>query len=125
CRPIDCRAARAATVPSWRMAEPAQSLRSVGVGGRQVWKVTTRETAPIRTHRFFSSFGIGSFSQAIKMPFPIRPAYHARKPAMTAEALHHTDASPRPAAPAVARSRRSETEPESCEPELALWVAAL
>lgn len=44
---------------------------------------------------------------------------------MTAEALHHTDAPPRPAAPAVSRSTRSETEPESCEPELALWSAAL
>jgi len=44
---------------------------------------------------------------------------------MTAEALRHTDASCRPAAPAVARPGRSETEPESCEAELALWVAAL
>lgn len=44
---------------------------------------------------------------------------------MTAEALRHTDASSRPAAPAVARSMRSAAEPESCEAELALWVAAL
>lgn len=44
---------------------------------------------------------------------------------MPAEALRHTDASSRPAAPAVARPARSDTEPESCEPELALWVAAL
>ena len=44
---------------------------------------------------------------------------------MTAEALRHTDASSRPAAPAVARPMRSETDPESCEPELALWSAAL
>ena len=44
---------------------------------------------------------------------------------MPAVTLHHTDASSRPAAPAVARPVRSETEPESCEPELALWVAAL
>ena len=44
---------------------------------------------------------------------------------MTAEALRHTDAPPRPAAPAVGRPMRSETEPESCEPELALWSAAL
>ena len=44
---------------------------------------------------------------------------------MTAEALRHTDAPPRPAAPAVARPMRSATEPESCEPELALWSAAL
>jgi len=43
-------------------------------------------------------------------------------PAMT---LHHTDAPSRPAAPAVARPGRSAAEPESCEPELALWVAAL
>jgi hypothetical protein len=44
---------------------------------------------------------------------------------MTDEALHHTDASSRPAAPAVARPVRSAAEPESCEPELALWSAAL
>ena len=44
---------------------------------------------------------------------------------MTAEALRHTDASSRPAAPAVARPGRSEPEPENVEPELALWVAAL
>lgn len=44
---------------------------------------------------------------------------------MTDEACEHTDASPRPAAPAVGGPARSDTEPESCEPELALWVAAL
>ena len=44
---------------------------------------------------------------------------------MTAEALRHTDASPGPVAPAVARHGRSAAEPESCEPELALWAAAL
>ena len=44
---------------------------------------------------------------------------------MTTEALRHTDAPPRPAAPAVARPMRSATEPENVEPELALWSAAL
>ena len=44
---------------------------------------------------------------------------------MTAEALHHPETPCWPAAPAVARSRRSETEPENVEPELALWSAAL
>ncbi|HRQ59582.1 MAG TPA: hypothetical protein PLN31_19370 [Azoarcus taiwanensis] len=40
-------------------------------------------------------------------------------PAMT---LHHPVT---PFRPAAARPMRSEAEPESCEPELALWVAAL
>ncbi len=40
---------------------------------------------------------------------------------MPAEALRHTDAPPRPAAPAVARPMHSE----NVEAELALWVAAL
>lgn len=44
---------------------------------------------------------------------------------MTAEALHHPETPCRPAAPAVARSRRSETEPDDCEGELRMWVAAL
>ncbi|HRQ59675.1 MAG TPA: hypothetical protein PLN31_19835 [Azoarcus taiwanensis] len=44
---------------------------------------------------------------------------------MTAEALRQADLSLRPAAAPVARPVRSATEPESCEPELALWVAAL
>jgi hypothetical protein len=65
------------------------------------------------------------FQKQSNRTYPIRPSYHARKPAMTAEALRHTDAPPRPAAPAVARPVRSATEPESCEPELALWSAAL
>ena len=44
---------------------------------------------------------------------------------MTAEALRHTDASPGPAAPAVARPGRSAAEPDDCEGELRLWIAAL
>ncbi len=44
---------------------------------------------------------------------------------MTAEALRHTETPCWPAAPAVGRPMRSETEPENVEPELALWVAAL
>ena len=41
---------------------------------------------------------------------------------MTAEALRHTDAPPRPA---VARPGSRQTEPENVEAELALWIAAL
>ena len=44
---------------------------------------------------------------------------------MPAEALRHTDAPPRPAAPAVARPGSRQTEPENVEAGLALWIAAL